>query len=46
MPDQPEDTALPPEQEVPDAIEPVSRVLVHIGVDAGLQLLVMPPHLV
>ena len=36
MPNQPEDAALPPQQEVPDAVEPVGGVLVHIGVDARL----------
>ena len=44
MPDQLKDTALPPEQEVPDAVEPVGRVLVHVGVDAGVQLLPLSPH--
>ena len=36
MPNQPEDAALPLQQEVPDAVEPVGGVLVHVGVDAGL----------
>ena len=44
MPDQLKDTALPPEQEVPYAVEPVGRVLVHVGVDAGVQLLPLSPH--
>ena len=44
MPDQLKDTALPPQQEVPDAVQPVGRVLVHVGVDAGVQLLPLSPH--
>ena len=36
MPNQPEDAALPLQQEVPDTVEPVGGVLVHVGVDAGL----------
>ena len=44
MPDQLEDAALPPQQEVPDAVQPVGRVLVHVGVDAGVQPLPLSPH--
>ena len=44
MPNQLEDAALPSEQEVPDAVEPVCGILVHVGVDARRQPKLLLPH--
>ena len=44
VPNELEDAALPPEQEGPEAVEAVGGVLVHVRVDARLQILLLLPH--